>query len=143
MADIPEIQPIKVIPQQSTGECIAVIQNDIRHIREAIDAINARFDKQEEIINRLQTNCNREERWKNIRDKVEDLDVRMTKIEKAKCPKSHLFDDLDARLRLIEKTHQKDEGATIASTSTREYILFGLTLILGALNIWQFLKGGL
>jgi len=104
----------------------------------------------EERVRRLEQNCNREERWENnteghtqIWTELTQLNNRMVKIERAKCPKMPVLDELDSRIEAIERTHDLDTGAKTAGIEIRELIGWGLAGILSVITIYQILKGEL
>jgi len=105
------------------------MQTDIKYIRDSIDELKQSREKQDIIINTLQTNCNREERWDNIRDKVDSNETRIGACE----------DRIDA----LENIHNQDAGAKQAMMSHREMVSWALTGILAFITIFQFLKGEL
>ncbi|HWQ64832.1 MAG TPA: hypothetical protein VN429_10485 [Methanospirillum sp.] len=52
---------------------IGELGTHIIYIRGAIEDINKRQSNQDNLIRRLQNNCNREERWEMIREDVKEL----------------------------------------------------------------------
>lgn len=101
-------------------------------------------------VRELEQNCPHNERWENNRSEhgrlftsIEDLDVRLNKIERAKCPKSPVLDDIDERLGTIETALTKTQASSETVISQREWILAGLTVVLAVITIWQFYKGAL
>ena len=103
------------------------MQTDIKYIRDSIDELKQSREKQDIIINTLQTNCNREERWDAIRDKIVSNETRIGACE----------DRIDA----LENVHYQDAGAKQAAMGYRELAAWGLTGILAVITIYQFLKG--
>ena len=138
MVEIPS--DISVTTRQSTEICIAEMRTDIKYIREIIDSFNSRQAKQDDIIAKLQSNCNREERWETVRDQVDDHEIRITKIERAKCPKLPVLNDHEDRLGALESTHQQDTGAQTAKRSTLEYALAGVTAFEFIIIVVQFFR---
>lgn len=136
-------EPISVITKQSTGECIAVIQNDIRYIKETIDEIKSWKLRQEEILSLLQKNCNREERWGNIREQVDDHEVRITRIERAKCPKLTILEDHESRIETLESTHDKDEGESEALKPLKDHVIGIISIVEGAIILFLLTKIGI
>ena len=100
-------------------------------------------------VRTLESTCPHAERWEANRNehdrlwaKAHDLDIRITKIEKAKCPKSPAFDEFDTRLKAVEKTHVIDNGAEINTRRTREYVLYLIAIGQFLVILYQ-LAGGL
>lgn len=89
------INPVKMV------ETIAAMGQDIKHIKMTVDELKKRSEKQDEIINQLRSNCNREERWQNLSTDVRILKSQIADILSAKCPKTPRFNDIEATLVTI------------------------------------------
>jgi len=138
MAELPT--DISVTTKQPIEVIVAEMGRDLKYIIKSIDELKVHQSKQDDIINDLKANCNREERWENTNDSVDDHEVRLTRIERGKCPKLAVLDNHEERIATLESTHQQDTGAQAATRSTLEYALAGVTVFEFMIIIVQFFK---
>ena len=97
----------------------------------------------------IETNCNREERWENaaadraaIRLELRELDIRMTAIERAKCPKTVVFEELRTRLDAVEDVHTKEAGWKAGVAPYIQFIVAGALVIQSIVISYAFMMIG-
>ena len=145
--NLPALQNVQSIEVELKG-----LSRDMVHMASCFQEMNARLEEfmknQEERVRVLETNCNREERWglnKTDHDlvwaEINKHDARISVLEKGKCPRAAQFTELDKRVADIEKTHQIDAGQTKAFMSTREMAMLAMSVTLGLITIYSFVRG--
>jgi len=95
------IENLESISPIETVKAIAIMGQDIKHIKSSVDELKERSSKQDEIISQLRQNCNREERWSNLFTDVRILKTQVADILSAKCPKSGHFTELEESIKSV------------------------------------------
>ena len=113
---------------------IAELSRDMIHMSSCFQEMNARLEEfmknSEERVRALEQGCKRDDHeliWNELRE----LDCRMNAIERAKCPKTPVLNDLDERLTAQESIHHQDTGANKSKETEMNRILFWVAIVEG------------
>jgi DNA repair exonuclease SbcCD ATPase subunit len=98
----------------------------------------------------IESNCNREERWGHtvdamacMRTDIKDIDVRLMAIERAKCPKIPVINDLRDRIDEIETTHTKEEGWKTGIAPYIQFIVAGVLVVQSVVIGYALMRVGI